>query len=56
MNKLELKEWLGTAVVHVEKVTAIRDWKQWSFDGTTMLDWHGTSPETFNVMIHPSEV
>ena len=35
MAKLNLKEWLGTALVHVEKVGTVRQWKQWCFDLTS---------------------
>lgn len=35
MDKLDLKDWLGTALVHVEKVTTIRPWKQWCPDCTS---------------------
>ena len=33
MHKLHLKEWLGTAEVHVETVTTVRNWKSWPFSG-----------------------
>lgn len=34
MEKLHLKEWLGTATVHVEAVTTVRDWKSLLFGGS----------------------
>ena len=34
LDKLDLRSWLGTAIVHVEALTTIRPWKQWFFDSS----------------------